>query len=210
MGRYPLILWPVLDGDYLLFRVYTQSQKKRTMDPLTCPATQGQGQVPPAGSYLIMRNCPIFRILLFVWVDMHSNNLKLWENGEEFWNGVFCMRWPGTLARWFTNPALPNYTLRKKNATFQLSQGLNFHCFTCNQTAEYCERTVNNFWIGFFACCHQQHRQNALQAKCPTKFIYLHFSQNEMQLSTVHFFWDRVEIMRCVNVWMVKANWSEQ
>ena len=33
----------------------TQSQKKRTMNSLTSPVTQAQGQVPPAGLYLIMR-----------------------------------------------------------------------------------------------------------------------------------------------------------
>ncbi len=33
--------------------IYTQSQKKRTMDFLASPVTQGQGQVTPAGSYLI-------------------------------------------------------------------------------------------------------------------------------------------------------------
>ncbi len=30
--------------------IYTQSQKKRTMNSLTCPVSQGRGQVPPAGS----------------------------------------------------------------------------------------------------------------------------------------------------------------
>ncbi len=34
--------------------MYTQSQKKRTMNSLTSLVTQGQGQVPPAGLYLIM------------------------------------------------------------------------------------------------------------------------------------------------------------
>ncbi len=33
--------------------LYTQSQKKRTMNSLASPVTQGQGQVTPAGSYLM-------------------------------------------------------------------------------------------------------------------------------------------------------------
>ena len=36
-------------------QVYTQSQRKRTMNSLPSPVTQGQGQVPPAGLYLTMR-----------------------------------------------------------------------------------------------------------------------------------------------------------
>ena len=34
-----------------LTELYTQSQKKRTMDSSACPETQGQGHVTPAGSY---------------------------------------------------------------------------------------------------------------------------------------------------------------
>ncbi len=38
----------------------------------------------------------------------------LWENGGEFWNGIFCMLSPGALARWCMKPASLNYTLWKK------------------------------------------------------------------------------------------------
>ncbi len=69
--------------------------------------------------------------------------------------------WQDDLSTQLCQTTLPE----KRNATFQLSQGFNFCYFTCTQTSEYCERTVNNFGIGFFACCHQQLRQNEMHYK---------------------------------------------
>ena len=59
-------------------------------------------------------NHQIFRISQFSSVDMHSNILKLWEYGEEFWNEVFCILSPGALLRLCMNPDLLKNTLRKK------------------------------------------------------------------------------------------------
>ncbi len=44
--------WNINFTESKIHAIYTRSQKKRTMNSLACLATQGQGQVTPAGSYL--------------------------------------------------------------------------------------------------------------------------------------------------------------
>ena len=82
-------------------------------------------------------NCMRICISWFSWVDMQSNILKLWENGEEFWNGVFCMLSPGALARRCMKPASLNYTLRKKKCNFPTFLRGEFSLFDL----------YSNFWV---------------------------------------------------------------
>ncbi len=112
-------------------------------------------------------NCPIFRISLFSRVDLHSDILKLWDNGEEFWNGVFCMLLPGALARWGMKPAPLNYTLRKKKCNFPTFSGVEFLLFYL----------YSNFWV-----LQENHEQ----------FWNLHSSQKETHRGKLCFFFGRV------------------
>ncbi len=68
-------------------------------------------------------------------IDMH--NLKLWENSEEFWNGVFCMLSLGTLVKWCMKLDSLNYILRKKKSNFPMFLRGEFSLFYL----------YSNFWI---------------------------------------------------------------
>ncbi len=131
------------------------------------------------------KNCRICCISLFSWVDMHSNILKLWKNGEEFWNGVFCMRWPGALARWFIYPALPNYTLRKNKCNFPTFSGVEFSLFYLYSNFWVLRENREQCWNRVFL--HVVTNSTG-KMKCTSKLIYLHSSQKETQLPTVRFF----------------------
>ncbi len=112
-----------------------------------------------------MENCLIFRISQFSWVDLHSNILKLWENGEEFWNKVFCMLSPGAFVRWCMKPAALNYTLRNKKCNLPTFLRGDFSLFY--RCSNFCVLQENHeeFWNRFFAHCHQEHWQNEIHYK---------------------------------------------
>ncbi len=74
---------------------------------------------------------------------------------------------PGALPRWCMNPVLLNYTLRKRNATIQLSEGVIFCHFTCSQTSEYGERSLDSFGMGFLHIV----TESIAEIKYPTKII---------------------------------------
>ncbi len=65
---------------------------------------------------------------------------------------------------------------------------MNFRSFTGTQTSEYCKRIVNNFETSFLHII----TKSIGKMNYTTKFIYLHSSQKEMQLSMLRFFWRRV------------------
>ena len=128
-------------------------------------------------------NCQIFRISQFSWVDMHSNIFKLWEYGEEFWNRVFCILSSGALSRLCMNPDLPKDTLIKKKCNIPTFLKGTFPLL-------YMYSNFWVFWNGFLNIVSK----SIGKMKYSTKFIYLHSSAKETQLSTVHFFWDWVYI----------------
>ena len=106
--------------------------------------------------------CQTFRISQFSWIDLHSNILKLCENGEEFWNGVFCMLPPGALSVWCMNPALLKYTLRKKKCNFPTFLRDEFSLLYMYSNFWVLQGNCAQFWKGFFAHCHQKDRQNEI------------------------------------------------
>ena len=55
----------------------------------------------------------------FVWYNIYSNILKLWENQEEFWNEVFCNLLLRASTKWGIKPGSLEYTLPKKKCNFQ-------------------------------------------------------------------------------------------
>ncbi len=122
-------------------------------------------------------NCLIFRISQFYWVDLHSNVLKLWENGEEFWNEVFCTLLPGALVRWCMKPASLNYTPRKKKCNFLTflrgEFSLFYRYFWVMQ--ENCDQFWNRF---FFAHCYQEHWQNEIDYKVHLSTLFPKRSAN--------------------------------
>ncbi len=83
------------------------------------------------------KNCLIFHISQFSWLDLPSNILKLLQNGEEFGNEIFCMLSPGALVRWCMKPASLNYTLRKKKCNFPTFLRGEFSLFY----------RYSNFWV---------------------------------------------------------------
>ncbi len=91
---------------YALAVNYTQSQKKRTVSSLTSPVTQGKGQVPPAGLYLI-------KINEARWDYFFDHNATLWghffctcpqlSTVRFFWDWVYLCLWPRHQpSRWFS------------------------------------------------------------------------------------------------------------
>ena len=66
---------------------YTQSQKKRTMNSLASHATQGQGQVTPAGLYLIML---CFGICKTATIPLQSRQIRYFSQMIHFiWPTVY-------------------------------------------------------------------------------------------------------------------------
>ncbi len=110
-------------------------------------------------------NCLIFRISQFFWVDLHSNILKLWENGEEFWNEVFCMWSPGALVRWCMKPTSLNYTLRKKKCNFPTFLRGEFSLFYRYPNFWVLQPNHEQFWNRFFTRRYQEHWQNEIHHK---------------------------------------------
>ncbi len=110
-------------------------------------------------------NCLIFRISQFSWVDLHSNILQLWENGEEFWNKVFRMLSPGALVRWCMKPASRNYTLRKKKCNFPNFLRVGFSLFYRYSNFWVLHKNREQFWNRVFAHCYQEHCQNVIHYK---------------------------------------------
>ncbi len=72
--------------------IYTQSQKKRTMNSLTSSVTQGQDQVP-TGRFILdhenLKHVAKNLIQKFSLFYMNSNFWVLRENCEQFWNVFF-------------------------------------------------------------------------------------------------------------------------
>ncbi len=125
------------------------------------PPPYGRGLIGKASQFsetMSEKNCLIFRISQLTWVDLHSNILKLWENGEQFWNEGFCMLSPGALVRWCMNPASLNYTLRKKKCNFPTFLRGEFSFWVLQEN---CEQFLNRF----FTHCYQEHWQNEIHYK---------------------------------------------
>ena len=114
---------------------------------------------------MLGKNCQTFRISQFSLVDMHSNILELWEIGEEFWNGVFCILSPGALPRWYINLALLKYTLIKKKCNFPTILKGKFSLYYMYSNFRVSLENREQFWNGVFAYCHQEHRQNEILYK---------------------------------------------
>ena len=115
---------------------------------------------------ILTENCLIFRISWLSWGDMHPNILKLWENGEEFWNGVFCMLLPGVLLRWCMNPPSLNYTLRIKKCTYPTFSRGEFLLFHTYSNFWVLRQNLEQFWnVFFFAYCYQEHSRNEIHTK---------------------------------------------
>ncbi len=110
--------WPRVHGIGSLVIFLILQCSKKCFKKISCQNIKVLWKFSQFSETMSGENCQIFRISQFSWVDLHSNFLKLWENGEEFWNGVFCILSPGALPRWYMNPASLNYTLRKKKCSF--------------------------------------------------------------------------------------------
>ncbi len=143
--------------------IYTQSQKKRTMNSLASAVTQGQGQVIPAGSYFIT----------IIWNRSQKTpfkNVKRFPRYLEKSKGMLC------------------FGIRK---TAQIPLGVMQIWYFFKTLHFFWPRVhgIESCGIFYFGSVVTK---SLGKMKYTTKFIYLHSFAKDTQLSTVRFFWDWV------------------
>ena len=87
------------------------------------------------------------------WYDIPSNLLRLWVNGDEFWNGFFCKLLADVLTKWCMNPALLKYTVPQKRCKFQTYSRIMVLWIIGDDVYSHIVRLQENdveFWNGVF------------------------------------------------------------
>ncbi len=122
--------------------------------------------------------CPRICISWFSWIDMHSNISNCGKTMKNFGMGSFTCYHRERL--WHN----VKHTLTKKKCNFPTFLWSEISVFYVYSNIWLWPENSEQFWNGVI--------KSFVEIKFATKLIYLHCSPKEMQLSTVHFFWDWV------------------
>ncbi len=129
--------------------MYTQSQKKCTMNSLASLATQGHGQVTPAGSYLIIQ----------IWnrsQRIQSKNVKwfsrylysnIWicrENRKQYWNEVFGTLLSRALLKWSMLQSSSIYSIPQQKCNFPRCVSFEIECICFPRLDDWSPHTNSN------------------------------------------------------------------